>query len=277
MTSPDSKQARILNGLLLDYAAEGDALRDAVCGLDAATWRTPTPAQGWDVAAQIAHLAWTDEAAQMAMRATHGDTSDWNRLFQRATADSQKLVNEAAHEGATASQSELLRRWDRSRSALSVALRSVDGPIPWFGPPMSAASMATARYMETWAHGLDIYQTLGIDPPLTDRIRHVCHLGVRTRDFAYTTHGLRTPDEDFHIQVSLPSGTLATWGPDSAAQRITGSAYDFARLVTQRIHRADTDLVADGRQAEFWLTIAQAFAGPPGTGREQANSKPSST
>jgi uncharacterized protein (TIGR03083 family) len=45
-------------------------------------------------------------------------------------------------------------------------------------------------------------------------------------------------------------------------------AHDFCLLVTQRVHRDDTDLVAQGRDATAWLSIAQAFAGPPGEGRE---------
>ena len=36
------------------------------------------------------------------------------------------------------------------------------------------------------------------------------------------------------------------------------------------MHRDDTDLVADGADADRWLDIAQAFAGPPGAGRRRA-------
>jgi hypothetical protein len=38
--------------------------------------------------------------------------------------------------------------------------------------------------------------------------------------------------------------------------------------VTQRRHRDDLDLVAVGPDADRWLDVAQAFAGPPGEGRE---------
>ena len=58
-----------------------------------------------------------------------------------------------------------------------------------------------------------------------------------------------------------------TWGPEDAKQTVTGSAYDFCLLVTQRVHREDTDLRRHGDDAEQWLTIAQAFAGPAGEGR----------
>jgi len=165
----------------------------------------------------------------------------------------------------------LLARWGTAREALGLALREYpEGQkIAWFGPPMSAASMATARFMETWAHGLDVYEALGIEYEPTDRIRQVCHLGVRTRNFAYAVHELDRPDDDVRVELTSPSGDTWAWGPEDAAQRVTGSAYDFARLVTQRIHRDDTDLVATGDEAEEWLGIAQAFAGPPGEGREK--------
>ena len=141
--------------------------------------------------------------------------------------------------------------------------------MPWFGPPMSPASMATARFMETWAHGLDVYHALGIDPPVTDRIRNVAHLGVRTRNFSYSVHGIEPPAEEFRVQLTAPSGETWAWGPEDAAQSVTGSAYDFCQLVTQRIHRDDTDLVAVGDDAEKWLSVAQAFAGPSGEGRSR--------
>jgi uncharacterized protein (TIGR03084 family) len=139
--------------------------------------------------------------------------------------------------------------------------------MPWFGPPMSPASMVTARFMETWAHALDVYGALGMNPEPTDRIRNVAHLGIRTRDFAFGVHELEPPTEEFRVELTAPSGEPWIWGPDDAKQRVAGSAYEFCLLVTQRIHRDDTDLVAEGSDAQKWLTIAQAFAGPPGDGR----------
>jgi hypothetical protein len=43
---------------------------------------------------------------------------------------------------------------------------------------------------------------------------------------------------------------------------------DFGLVITQRRHRDDTDLVVTGPAAEEWMTIGQAFAGKPGTGRK---------
>jgi uncharacterized protein (TIGR03084 family) len=124
--------------------------------------------------------------------------------------------------------------------------------------------------METWAHGLDVYEALGVAPVVSDAIRHICHLGVRTRDFAYAVRRREPPAGEFRVELTGPSGVTWTWGSPDAAQRVTGSAYEFARLVTQRIHRDDTALRAVGEDAEAWLSIAQAFAGPPGAGRAKA-------
>jgi uncharacterized protein (TIGR03084 family) len=255
----------LLENLLADLAAEGDLLRTAVADLDEDGWRTPTAATGWDVSTQIGHLAWTDEVATVAAT----DKAAWDAIVLQALEDPNGYVDTAALEVGRLGSDALLTRWGGARTALVDALRAFPAGqrMPWFGPPMSPASMATARFMETWAHALDVYEAIGVQPEVTDRIRHVAHLGVRTRDFAFSVHGLEAPAEEFRIELAAPSGEAWTWGPEAAAQTVVGSAYDFCVLVTQRRHRADTDLVATGADAGRWLDIAQAFAGPPGDGR----------
>ncbi len=255
----------LLDDLLTDLKAEGDQLWNTVSGLDEDAWETPTPAPGWDVAHQIAHLLWTDEVAVLAAT----DKEMWDLVVVQALGDPDGYVDAAADEVARLAPEALLARWGTAREALVMALRELpEGQkIAWFGPPMSPASMATARFMETWAHALDVYEALGLDPEPTDRIRNVAHLGVRTRNYAFAVHELDPPVEEFRVELTAPSGETWAWGPEDAAQRVTGSAYDFCRLVTQRIHREDTDLVAVGEDADEWLSIAQAFAGPSGEGR----------
>ena len=253
----------VLTQVLDDLAAEGDRLAALVADLDAAGWHTPTPAPGWEVATQVAHLAWTDEVAVKAAT----DKDAWDAVVLGAIADPEGYVDAQAL--ALARDDDLLGRWRAGRADLRAALVAMPKgeKLPWFGPPMSATSMATARLMETWAHSLDVHEGLGAPVEDTDRIRHVAHLGVRTRDFAYSVHGLDAPAEEFRIDLVAPSGEVWSWGPEDAAQTVTGSAGDFCRLVTQRVHRDDTDLVATGADADRWLDIAQAFAGQPGEGR----------
>ena len=257
-----------LEHVLGDLAAEGDALEAMVAPLDEAGWRTPTPAPGWDVATQVAHLAWTDEVALAAAT----DKVRWDEYVVAAIGDPTGFVDAEALAGASVPPAELLTRWRRARPALQDALRGLapGEKMPWFGPPMSPTSMATARFMETWAHSLDVAEALGREVDPTDRIRHVAHLGVRTRSFSFGVHGLEPPAEEVRVELVAPSGELWTWGPETADQRVTGSAYDFCLRVTQRRHRDDLDLVAVGPDADRWLDLAQAFAGPPGEGRPPA-------
>lgn len=258
----------VLDDVLADLRAESEQLRAAVAALPDGPdgWRRPTPAEGWDVAHQIAHLAWTDEASIAAAT----DKPAWDALVTRAIENMDGFVDEAAAEVADVPAAELLMRWDTARARLAEVLAGYQGKLPWFGPPMSPTSMATARLMETWAHAQDVYGALGAVPVPTDRIRHIAYLGFRTRDFAYASHDLEPPTEQFRVELTAPSGELWTFGPEDAPQRVTGPAYDFCLLVTQRIHRDDTDLRAEGAGADTWLSTAQAFAGPRGKGREKA-------
>jgi uncharacterized protein (TIGR03084 family) len=251
--------------VLADLALESELLEGLVADLPEPGWRTPTPAPGWDIATQIAHLAWTDEAAYAAAT----DQERWEALAVETLADPEHATDRAALAGGIAAPTALLERWRTARARLAAALDGYpDGRrMPWFGPPMSATSMATARFMETWAHSLDVHAALGVEPEVTDRIRHVAHIGVRTRDFSFSVHRTPPPAEEFRIDLTAPSGDLWSWGPEDATQTVTGAAYDFCLLVTQRADRADTSLVARGRDANLWLNIAQAFAGPPGDGR----------
>ncbi|WP_323793436.1 TIGR03084 family metal-binding protein [Nocardioides sp.] len=260
----------LIDDLLHDLTLEGDALRAVVAALPDEQWATDTPAEGWTIATTIAHLLWTDEAAVLAARA-HEDKAAWDELVLAGMADPTGFVDTAALEIGQLPPADLLARWDDARPALADALRAVpDGQkMPWFGPPMSATSMVTARYMETWAHSLDIYDALGREPERTDRIKHVAHIGVRTRGFSFANAGQEVPAAEVRVELIAPSGEVWTWGPDDAAESLRGSAYDFCLLATQRVHRADTDLVAEGPGADAWLDVAQCFAGPAGGGREQ--------
>ena len=77
----------------------------------------------------------------------------------------------------------------------------------------------------------------------------------------------------WQLALAAPGGATWTWGPDDAPERVEGSAQGFALLVTQRVHRDDTDLVATGAGATRWLEVAQAFAGPPGAGRQAVGAR----
>ena len=252
--------------MVADLRAESDDLDAMVADLPADRWADPTPASGWTIAHQIAHLLWTDRVALTAVT----DEAGFAGVLAKAAKYPTGFVDAGAEELAGLPPERLLADWRETRDRLHDELLAVaDGrKLPWFGPPMSAASMATARLMETWAHGLDVADTLGVKRPATARLRSIAHIGVRTRDFAFSINGLTPPAEPFRVELRAPDSSVWEWGPDDAEQRVTGAAEDFCMLVTQRRPQADLDVHPVGADAEQWLGIAQAFAGPPGPGRD---------
>jgi uncharacterized protein (TIGR03084 family) len=249
-----------------DVAAEHDALDAIVAEGDPLD--VPTPAPGWTVGDQISHLWFFDQRALMAMTDPDAFAADAKQLLASMTATGG--TDASAEAGRAISHADLLAKWRNDRTAMLAHARTVDARarIPWYGPAMSARSFLTARLMETWAHGQDVVDALGADRRPTDRLRHVAHIGVGARAFSYVANGMTMPEVPIRVELMAPSGATWTWGPEDAADRVTGPALDFCLLVTQRRHRDDVDVRAEGPAADEWLGIAQAFAGPPGAGRQ---------
>jgi uncharacterized protein (TIGR03084 family) len=253
-----------LADILTDLRAESADLDRLVAPLPAASWQRETPATGWTIAHQIAHLSWTD---QVAIRSAT-DPAGFAEVAEIAMNNPTGFIDEGT-EQLLAEPAELLARWREGRARLAEALVATPAEhrLPWFLTSMTPVSMATARLMETWAHGEDVAAALGEFRLPTTRLRHVVHLGTRTLGHSFQVHGRPAPDQPVYLELTGPDGASWAYGPPNAANKVTGSAVDFCLLVTQRRHRADLDLTAVGPIADEWLDVAQAFAGPPGPGR----------
>ena len=254
--------------VLTDLAAEQHDLDALVVGLDDAGWDTPTPSEGWAVRDQVSHLAFFDGRAHMALT----EPATFMAEVEAALADprgADSLMEEHLAEGRALAPAELLRWWRAERERLMAALATTDrnARVPWYGPPMSAVSFATARLMETWAHGQDVADTMGVTRLPTARLRHVAHIGVRAMPFSFTVRGLHVPTDPVFVELYGPSRDVWTWGPGDAADAVRGAAVDFCLVVTQRRHIDDVHLEIVGPVAKEWMAIAQAFAGAPGPGR----------
>jgi uncharacterized protein (TIGR03084 family) len=254
-----------LSALTADLVAETRWLDEVLGALAPAQWQLPTPAPGWTIADQVSHLAYFDEATLLSIRDPDLFRLDAEALAGRGSDFPDQIAAEYRHLG----PAELLRWFRAARLALldGYAGADPDARLPWYGLDMGLASSVTARLMETWAHGQDIADTLGFQRPATSRLRHVAHLGVRSLAYSYAVNGLPQPDAPIRVELAAPDGGQWTWGPDDAADRVTGTALDFCLVVTQRRHRTDTGLVISGQTAGQWIAIAQAFAGAAGRGR----------
>lgn len=252
--------------LLADLTAEHAALDERVAGLDDGAWTEATPAEGWTVRDAISHLAFFDGTAVLAL-------DDPAAFVEHATAMLSGPREPDLALGRAGDHAALLEQWRAGRAALADAARRADpsARVPWYGPPMSFASFLTARLMETWAHGQDVADALGLPPVVSDRLRHVCHIGVGARAYSFRVRSLEDPGDPIRVEAVPPAGGEPwTWGPEDAADRVVGPALELALVLTQRRHRDDTSVTVTGRVASAWMAVAQAFAGPAGPGRPPA-------
>jgi uncharacterized protein (TIGR03084 family) len=253
-----------LTDLCDDLLAETADLTPLVEGLDEAGWVTPTPAEGWTVKDQIGHLAHYDEVATIAV----ADPEQFAKRLEEQLANPS--IDESVERWRAVPGAEVLAALEAARAQLVATVTPLDPStrVAWYGPAMSLASFVTARIMETWAHGQDVVDALGLTRPPTARLRHVAFIGARALPNSYVTRGLPVPKAPVRVELVAPDGDSWTFGPADAVNVVRGPALDFCLVVTQRRHPADTALVASGPVATEWLTLAQAFAGPAGKGRQ---------
>jgi uncharacterized protein (TIGR03084 family) len=251
-----------LASLAGDLTAEHAALDERVAALGAAAWATPTPAEGWDITDCISHLAYFDGTAVLALTDPEQFREQAGRLLSGGTRPDVALGRRLGPAG-------LLDTWREARADLLDAIAGADpaARVPWYGPPMGLASFVSARIMETWAHGQDVGDAVWLPPVISPRLRHVCHIGVAARPYAFAVHGIDDPGDPVYVEALRPDGEVWSWGRPDSAQRLAGPAVDLALVFTQRRHVADTAIVAEGPTAELWLSVAQCFAGPAGPGR----------
>jgi uncharacterized protein (TIGR03084 family) len=253
-----------MTGLCEELLAETADLQSLLTRLDESGWDLPTPAAGWAIRDQVAHLAFFDNAALLA--ATDPERFRVDR--DEALRDPDMVERAVAGDRGKPGPELLAWLLDARRRLVDIAgAMDPSTRVPWYGPDMSIASSITARIMETWAHGQDVADTLGASRIPTDRLRHVSFIGARALPNSYISQGRPVPDAPVRVELRGPSGDLWTFGPDQAADTVRGSALDFCLAVTQRRNLADLDLEVHGPVAAEWMSIAQAFAGPPGPGR----------
>ncbi|GAA4690350.1 TIGR03084 family metal-binding protein [Phytohabitans rumicis] len=251
--------------VVVDLSAAGDEVDRMVADLDPAQWALPTPALGWTIAHQIAHLSATFRLAALAA----SSAERFAAITAQLSSDFNANVDNAMADFLAEPPPVLLTRWraERGRAEQVLGALPPDRIVPWLVRPLPVAVLAAAGIMELFGHGQDVADALGVRREHSDSIGHLVAFAVRTWDFGYQARGLATPDVDFRFEITAPSGAVWTFGPADSTQRISGPAVDFCLLVTRRRHRDDLRLTATGDEADRWLDLAQAYRGPAGPGR----------
>lgn len=239
--------------ILSDLVAEQQFLDQSLQRIPIKNWDRLTPAGKWTVRDTISHLA---DFAEMAADALQkGDRiKEW-----RTAGDLDALRQRAVVKGRQMRPQDVIEWWRGGRAKVIEPLShmSEDDRVEWIEGSMSARTFATFRLMETWAHGLDIYQALDFEVEDTPRIRHVCWLGWKTLPYAFKAAGLDYAP--IRIEVIGPGYAKWVYGPDDTEDLIKGSASEWARVAVRRLPAKKTRLKVTGETASKAIEVAQAY------------------
>ena len=246
-----------------DFRAESKALYALLNDVDTDAFDAPTQFKDWTINSVLQHLFFWNQMAGLQLT---DEAELTRRLDAVLTAKGGMRTFESDHFNGLAGR-ELLEQWhgDVDRIADVFANANPKARLKWAGPEMSARSSITARLMETWAHGQEVYDHLGVDRQNEDRIQNIVILGVNTFGWSYKVRRETPPGPLPYLVLNAPSGAVWTYGEDTGSDRISGSAEEFCQVVTQTRNIADTRLSVTGPVATDWMSKAQCFAGSPET------------
>jgi len=244
-----------------DFRQETRALHRLVMSLPIASYEEPTQFKAWTIVDVIRHLHFWNRMAHFQLSAPDELAGHLNRMQVRGIAMRAYEGEQLGH----LSPAALVAEWaDFAEQAADLfAAADPKARLKWAGPDMSARSSITARLMETWAHGQEIYDHAGVVRQNADRIGNIVTLGVNTFGWTYATRRETPPGPMPHLVLTAPSGAIWTHGEPSGTDRIEGLAVEFCQVVTQTRNVADTSLKVTGPVAADWMSKAQCFAGAP--------------
>ncbi len=247
-----------------DFQAESAALHEILRQLSDADFERVTAFKGWTISDVLAHLSLWNHAAVWSLTEPKTLRDMFAGTAEVIRRDGSMRRFEADwHDGARGAA--LCARWWDSCGLVREAFAAADPAqrVPWAGPDMSARSSVSARLMETWAHGQEVYDELGVVRQNTDRIRNIVVLGVNTYGWTYANRRAEAPQPKPYVELTAPSGARWAFNEPSSDDYVRGSAEAFCQVVTQVRNVADTDLEVNGVNACDWMSKAQCFAGPP--------------
>jgi len=247
-----------------DFRQESRALATLLEPLRDADFDQPTLFRGWSIDHVIGHLHLFNAAAATTLQSDAAFQEIFAPIEAGLLAGQPLLDMQFPWLDGLRGRA-LFEAWRDTAEATADAYASADPKqrVKWAGPDMSALSSITARQMETWAHGQEVFDALGQTRKEQDRIRNIAHLGVATFGWTFANRGLPVPDPAPYVQLTGPSGANWDWNQPQDDNAIRGTAVDFAKVVTQVRNVAETDLVVVGHGAQNWMAMAQCFAGPP--------------
>ena len=248
----------------IHFKEESDALYKLLINADKNLFKLETQFKSWTINDVLYHLHVWNIAAHLSLK-NENQFKEFMQNFIEAVKSGNSAREYERILSDNAEGLDLLNLWKETYEKISNEFAKSDPKkrVKWAGPDMSVRSSITARHMETWAHGQEIFDQLGFERIDTDRIKNIVVIGVNTFGWAYINRNLSIPAKMPKLSLLSPSNELWEWNEDNKENMISGSATEFSQVVTQVRNINDTSLKVSGKIANEWMSIAQCFAGPP--------------
>lgn len=252
-----------LSAISRDLRSEAEALRLVLHTFTDSQWHMPTAFKSWTTWDVLVHLYLSDYMALATLR----DPAEFNLILNdlRSEPGSEYAKRKLITLQEKRDPGKFLKKWYGTLLQLCDAFQQADPEtrFQWVGPLMKARTLATARQMEIWAHGWEVYDLLHLTREHNDSVKNIADLGVRTYKWTFSNRGIENLRPRPLVKLIAPSGAIWEWDSPAQDDLIEGTALEFCQVVTQVRNVGDTQLNISGSNAMQWMQLAQCFAGPP--------------
>ncbi len=243
-----------MKDLLSSLVAEQQLLDQYLQSIPVRNWDTKTTFKNWNITNHVSYLAGLEDLALNAMKKKG---TDFNKY--RGPKGLDKFEKECINKGKEMRPQDVIEWWRLSRAKVVeiLAKGSPGKKIKWWGNEIDYLTFSSTKLAETWAHGLDIYDSMKKDYEDTVRIEHVALYGWLNAE--HTSKQNKVKFKDLRIELIGPEYRAWQFGNEKAENSIKGNASDWCRVVTGRTNKGfKPTLSVEGDFAKKYLKLQHA-------------------
>ena len=218
-----------MNEILSNLVAEQQLLDQYLQSIPVRNWDTKTSFKNWNITAHVSYLSALEDLGYNALKKKG---SDFNKY--KGPKGLEKFEKEAIAKGKDMRPQDVIEWWRMSRASVieSLAKCTPGKKITWWKNEIDCRTFAVTKLAETWAHSLDVYESMNKDYEDTVRVEHIALYGWLNAENATKLN--KSKFEDLRIELIGPEYKAWQFGNENSKNTIKGSAGDWCRVVTGR-------------------------------------------
>jgi uncharacterized protein (TIGR03084 family) len=239
----------IMQDILSNLVAEQQLLDQYLQSIPVRNWNSKTSLKNWNITAHVSYLAALED---LAINALKKKGTEFNKY--RGPKGLEKFEKQAINKGKDMRPQDVIEWWRMSRAAVieTLAKSSPGKKIKWWKNDIDCKTFAVMKLAETWAHSLDVYESMNKEYENTTRIEHVALYGWLNAENA--TKSNKGKFQNIRVELIGPEYKAWQFGDENNENSIKGSADDWCRVVTGRIPKSfSPTLTAEGDFAKSFL------------------------